>query len=143
MRAWNAAACFTYGSWMTFWCSRRPAPSCAVRFGAAVLKLAQATIEKFVEQATRLYEQGRRERRKAPLLGRYVRRWLGWANGGMTEAGEGVWRAADQRNSHTPGAEAFPKQSPQLGDAPVRANSRYIDALDGRVIRNEGGVSGG
>ena len=34
------------------------------RFGAAVLQLAQATIAKFVEQATRLYEQGRRERRK-------------------------------------------------------------------------------
>src|ERR1700674_2427857 len=31
------------------------------RFGAAILKLAEATIEKFVEQATRLYEQGRRE----------------------------------------------------------------------------------
>jgi hypothetical protein len=30
----------------------------ARRFGAAVLKLAQATIEKFAEQATRLYEQG-------------------------------------------------------------------------------------
>jgi hypothetical protein len=29
------------------------------RFGAAVLQLAQATIAKFVEQATRLYEQGR------------------------------------------------------------------------------------
>ena len=94
------------------------------RFGAAVLKLAQATIEKFVEQATRLYEQGRRERRKAPLLGRYVRRWLGWANGWMTETGDRVWRAADQRNSHTPEAEAVPKQSPHLGDAPVRADSR-------------------
>jgi hypothetical protein len=58
------------------------------RFGAVVLQLAQATIEKFVEQATRLYEQGRRERRKAPLLGRYVRRWLGWANGGLVETGE-------------------------------------------------------
>jgi hypothetical protein len=28
------------------------------RFGAPVLKLAEATVEKFVEQATRLYEQG-------------------------------------------------------------------------------------
>jgi hypothetical protein len=57
----------------------------AYRFGAAVLKLAEMTIEKFGEQATRLYEQGRRERRKAPLLGRYVRRWLGWATGGLAE----------------------------------------------------------
>ena len=30
------------------------------RFGAPALKLAQATIEKFVEPATQLYEQGRR-----------------------------------------------------------------------------------
>jgi RNA-directed DNA polymerase len=53
------------------------------RFGARVLELAEATIERFIEQATRLYEQGRRERVKAPLLGRYVRRWLGWAKGGL------------------------------------------------------------
>ena len=94
------------------------------RFGAAVLQLAQATIEKFVEQATRLYEQGRRERRKAPLLGRYVRRWLGWANGGMMEIETRKRRAADQRNSHTTAAEAVPKQSPHHGRAPVRADSR-------------------
>jgi len=55
------------------------------RFGAAVLKLAEATIGKFVEQATWLYEQGRRERGKAPLLGAYVRRWLGWATGGLDD----------------------------------------------------------
>jgi hypothetical protein len=53
------------------------------RFGAPVLEMAQATVEKFVEQATRLYEQGRRQRSKAPLLGAYVRRWLGWARGGL------------------------------------------------------------
>ena len=55
------------------------------RFGYRVLELAEATIERFIEQATRLYEQGRRERVKAPLLGRYVRRWLGWAIGGFAD----------------------------------------------------------
>jgi hypothetical protein len=94
------------------------------RFGAAVLQLAQATVEKFVEQATRLYEQGQRERRKAPLLGQYVRRWLGWANGGMTESGERVWRARVQPNSHATAAAVVPKQSPNLGDAPLRAACR-------------------
>jgi hypothetical protein len=48
---------------------------------------AQATIENLVEQPTPLYEQGRRERRKPRPIGRYVRRWLEWADGGMTETG--------------------------------------------------------
>ncbi len=42
------------------------------RFGPGILKLADTTIERFV--ATQLYEQGRQERIKAPLLGKYVRR---------------------------------------------------------------------
>ncbi len=87
------------------------------RFGSDALKLVEATVEKFVEQATRLYEQGRRERCKAPLLGQYVRRWLGWADGGMTAVRlNGVtptanippmvalaigWAAAPRRPSHT------------------------------------------
>lgn len=45
------------------------------------------------------------DRRKAPLLGRCFRRWLGWANGGMTEIVERMGRAVDQRNSHTPQAD--------------------------------------
>lgn len=60
------------------------------RFGAGALELAEATIANFVEQASRLYEQGRRERSKAPLLGRYVRRWLGWAEGGLLAKGSDV-----------------------------------------------------
>jgi RNA-directed DNA polymerase len=59
------------------------------RFGAPALKLAQATIEKFVEQATRLYEQGQKEQSKAPLLGAYVRRWMGWATGGLGDLPRG------------------------------------------------------
>jgi hypothetical protein len=55
------------------------------RIGTAVLKLADATVEKFVEQATLLYEQGRRQQSKAPLLGAYVRRGLGGATGGLDD----------------------------------------------------------
>jgi hypothetical protein len=33
-----------------------------------------------------VYEQGQKKRRRAPLLGKYVRRWLGWATGGVAEA---------------------------------------------------------
>jgi hypothetical protein len=53
------------------------------RFGPGVLKLADTTIECFVAHN----EQGRRERRKAPLLGRCIRRWRGWAKGGIMGTG--------------------------------------------------------
>ena len=44
-------------------------------------------IHRFVAQATQLYEQGRRARVKAPLLGEYVRRWRGWARAGIEGIG--------------------------------------------------------
>jgi len=47
----------------------------------------KAVIERFVAHATLLYEQGRRERVKVPLLGEYVRRWRGWARAGMAGIG--------------------------------------------------------
>jgi hypothetical protein len=53
------------------------------RFGSQVLQVAEATIKRFVEHATQLYEPRHRKRKKAPLLGRYVRRWLWWADGGL------------------------------------------------------------
>jgi hypothetical protein len=56
-------------------------------FGVGALTLAGAVIERFVVQATLLYEQGRRARVKAPLLGTYVRRWRGWARAGMASIG--------------------------------------------------------
>ena len=63
-------------------------------FSRAGITVASATVERFVERATRLYEQERAASRKTPLLGPYVRRWLGWARGGLgdkrkprTEAG--------------------------------------------------------
>jgi hypothetical protein len=59
-------------------------------FGSRVLELAEATIERFVDQATRPYEQGRGERVKAPSFGRYAPRWLSWAHGGLAGFG---WRS--------------------------------------------------
>jgi hypothetical protein len=57
------------------------------RFGSSVFELAEAMLERFVDQATRSYEQGRRERIKAPSFGRRAGRWLGWANGGRVSVG--------------------------------------------------------
>ena len=60
-------------------------------FSRTGLTVAKATIEKFVERATRLYEQDREEPLSPSRLGVYVRRWLAWAGA--------VWRetVAEQR----------------------------------------------
>ncbi len=47
------------------------------------LKVAKATIQRFVERAARLYEQEREDRQGSAALGMYVRRWVGWAGGGL------------------------------------------------------------
>ena len=57
-------------------------------FGIGALTVADATIERFVAHAILLYEQGRMERIKAPLLGMYVRRWRGWAKAGVHGLGD-------------------------------------------------------
>ncbi len=51
------------------------------------LRVAKATMRKFVERATRLYEQQPEERDGSSALGMYVRRWVGWASGGLGPAG--------------------------------------------------------
>ena len=53
-------------------------------FSPAGLSLAQQTLERFVERAIRLYEQEPGEPFDSSRLGAYVRRWLGWAGGGMS-----------------------------------------------------------
>lgn len=50
-------------------------------FSRAGLSVAETSIAKFVERSTRLYEQSRNADR-ALRLGHYVRRWLGWVQGG-------------------------------------------------------------
>ncbi len=44
------------------------------------LKVAEATIEKFLDRAARLYEQERERPESPSALGMYVRRWVGWAS---------------------------------------------------------------
>jgi hypothetical protein len=53
------------------------------RFSREGLGLAKATIQKFVERAARLYEQGREQPNGCSRLGVYIRRWVGWAQGGL------------------------------------------------------------
>ncbi len=51
------------------------------------LRVAKATIQRFVERATRLDEQECVEPDGSSTLGMYVRRWIGWASGGLRPAG--------------------------------------------------------
>ena len=47
------------------------------------LTVAKATVSRFVERATRLYEHGPGEPEGSARLGMYVRRWLGWVRAGL------------------------------------------------------------
>ncbi len=58
-------------------------------FGPDGLRVAEATIKRFVERATRLYEQEPREAFASARLGLYVRRWVGWARSGALWGLEG------------------------------------------------------
>jgi RNA-directed DNA polymerase len=66
------------------------------RFGRDGLTAAKDTLKRFVERATRLYEQERGKPEGFPLLGLYVRRWLRWHAGGLTS------RARAGGTSHLP-----------------------------------------
>ncbi len=47
------------------------------------LALAEKTIAAFVERASRLYEQDLEKPSSSSRFGTYVRRWAGWATGGL------------------------------------------------------------
>jgi hypothetical protein len=49
--------------------------------------VAKATVSKFVERATRLYEQGPVEPEGSARLGMYVRRWARWVRSGLLSVG--------------------------------------------------------
>ncbi len=53
------------------------------RFSHEGISVATATVHNFIAKAARLYEQEQRCPNGPPLLGRYVRRWIGWAYGGL------------------------------------------------------------
>jgi hypothetical protein len=52
-------------------------------FSRTGLTVAKATIEKFVERASRLYEQEPGEVFASTRFGMYVRRWVRWAAAGL------------------------------------------------------------
>jgi len=58
-------------------------------FTADSLTLADATLARFLDRATRLYEQERRRRKTPSPLGAYVKRWRAWASGGLPTIGSG------------------------------------------------------
>ncbi|MCP4546681.1 MAG: hypothetical protein GY835_09490 [bacterium] len=49
------------------------------RFGPEGVRVAEGTVGRFVERASRLYEQGA----EVDRIGEYVRRWVGWVRGGL------------------------------------------------------------
>ncbi len=55
-------------------------------FGPEGLSVAKKTIERFVERAIRLYEQGPGEACASSRFGLYVRRWVRWTNAGLSVA---------------------------------------------------------
>jgi len=59
-------------------------------FSPRGLTVARTTVEKFVARVTQLYEH-ERERPEGPsALGKYVRRWVGWAGLGQVATGQGI-----------------------------------------------------
>ncbi len=54
-------------------------------FNSHRLSLAEKTVENFVSHLHRLYEQQQSTPEGADVLGAYVRRWMGWAEGGLGE----------------------------------------------------------
>lgn len=58
------------------------------RLGGARVEVARPAVERMAERVTRLYEQGASEKR----IGDYVRRWLGWMNGG--------WKSENDEKRH-------------------------------------------
>jgi hypothetical protein len=52
-------------------------------FSPEGLSVADSTVKRFIEKATRLYEQEVGKPEGFPLLGLYVRRWVRWAVSGL------------------------------------------------------------
>lgn len=75
------------------------------RFSRDGLTVAHATVERFLERLSRLYERGRERPDGLSVLGAYVRRWYGWVKAGLGELGsvEVVFcPAASQRDQSKP-----------------------------------------
>ena len=83
-------------------------------FSREDLGVAAATVRKFVERASRLYEQEQEKPNGASALGAYVRPWRGWARAGLetTKASGYVTRQRARRQTTICGACAGPKAPP-------------------------------
>ncbi len=69
------------------WRAERGFDFLGYRLSPRGLAVARQTWQRFAERAARLYEQERAGRSPPGALGAYVRRWLGWAGGGMAACG--------------------------------------------------------
>jgi RNA-directed DNA polymerase len=72
-------------------------------FTADRLTLAGGTLANFLDRAIRLYEQEREKPNRSSRLGLYVRRWVGWARGGLltSRADNGNAGRAARRGPHS------------------------------------------
>ncbi len=71
------------------------------------LKVAKATIQRFVERAARLYEQERMGAGAPDALGKYVRRWVSWTRAGLGgDRGKGKTATRVDRRYADPDGEA-------------------------------------
>jgi hypothetical protein len=64
-----------------------------------VVEVAEATVKRFVERASQLYEQERGKPAGLSRLGGYVRRWQAWAAGGLQQNNE-VFDSRGQHNTN-------------------------------------------
>ena len=87
-------------------------------FGRERLAVAEKTIANFVERVTRLHEQNRSHPDGALRLGQYVRRWMGWAAGGLAP-----------RPNRSPVAEAVPRLGSTSRAAPRVTPNAPADSI--------------
>jgi len=96
--------------------------------------VARATIERFVEHATRHYEQERQRPQSPSPLGAYVRRWIGWGRGGGVDGLNDV-RAFNGHSSGCRFAYLF------LALSEPRPPRRMAGVVSNTLIQSEDGSS--
>ncbi len=78
-------------------------------FSPTGLTVTPPTVERFVARAAQLYEQGRAAPSGAAALGHYVRRWRGWARGGLAIAPLDLVGGPSRRPRGGPSGESGPE----------------------------------
>lgn len=100
------------------------------RFGPHGLAIAEATLASFIERATRLFEQERKKPSGFSRFGRYVRRWVAWADGGLACPGAHV------RLQDNPGDR---RASPRLLGGKTAMNRTHRERVPAHRVRSEDG----